>query len=269
MTLPGLRDVSAEVEMISTPRADTFEESSEWYGYASHEHFWFQWRFRAIQALIADVGVPRDRPARALDIGCGTGIVRAQFEAATRWDVDGVDLNLPALRSAAPGRGSIRYYDVEERHASFEAAYDVVTLCDVIEHIADTKRFLEAALWHLAPGGWLIVNVPALPALHSRYDDAAGHLRRYTRASLAAELEGLPADVRETRYWGLSMVPLLLARKLWVGRNASADSVLREGFEPPGDAVHAILRAMMRTETRLLARPPLGSSVLLAARRNA
>jgi len=44
----------------------------------------------------------------------------------------------------------------------------------------------------LRPGGWLFVNVPALPALASAYDRAVGHLRRYTPASLRAALDQPP-----------------------------------------------------------------------------
>jgi predicted TPR repeat methyltransferase len=253
--------------MVSAPRPATFEDAAEWYDYASAEHFWFQWRLAAIERLLSDCAAPGREPARALDIGCGTGVLRTQLEAATPWTVDGADLNLGALRAAPAGRGKIHYYDVEERRAPFVGAYDVVTLCDVIEHIEDTGPFMEAVVAHLKPGGLLVISVPALPSLYSFYDEAAGHVRRYTTDSLAAECEGTGLEVLDARYWGLSMVPLLALRKLWVRPGNSDTSVLQEGFVPPGDFTHAILRAVMRTETRLLRRPPLGSSVLLAARR--
>ena len=63
------------------------------------------------------------------------------------------------------------------------------------------------------------------------------------------------------------MVPLLLLRKLFVRARKRGRSVLREGFVPPGDRVHALLRGVMRVETALLRRPLLGSSVFLAGRR--
>ena len=259
--------MTGAVEIVSEPRSATFEESAEWYEYASAEHFWFQWRLAALRRLLADVGAPTDRPARVLDVGCGTGVLRSQLEASTDWTVDGADLNLPALEAAPSGRGALYYYDIEECREPWVASYDVVTLCDVIEHIENTRPFLEAATQHLKPDGLLIVNVPALPALHSAYDEAAGHLRRYTRATLAAECRELPLEVCETRYWGLSMVPLLALRKVWVRPGEANRAVLREGFEPPGATAHALLRAVMRAESRGLRRPPLGSSVLLAARR--
>ncbi len=97
--------------------------------------------------------------------------------------------------------------------------------------------------------------------------EAAGHVRRYTAESLVAECEDLPLDVLDVRYWGLAMVPLLWLRKHWVKPRDGDVSVLREGFVPPSDIAHSILHGIMRFETALIRRPPLGSSVLLAARR--
>jgi hypothetical protein len=69
------------------------------------------------------------------------------------------------------------------------------------------------------------------------------------------------------RYWGLLMVPLLLLRRWVVRRGGSGGDCVRRGFEPPGALAHAALRAAGRVEARLLRRPPIGSSLLLAARR--
>jgi 2-polyprenyl-3-methyl-5-hydroxy-6-metoxy-1,4-benzoquinol methylase len=258
-----------EVEMISALRPTTFEDAEEWYDYASEDHFWFQWRLAAMLRFFQDLEVPLDRPARVLDVGCGTGVLRSQLEAVTPWVVDGADLNLGALRAAPPGRGATRYYDVEERRDEYLDVYDVVTCCDVIEHIDETHLFLDAVVRHLKPGGLLLVSVPALPGLYSAYDEAAGHVRRYTRRSLSAECDRLAVDALGARYWGLSMVPLLWLRKHWVRPDRGDASVIQKGIVPPGPLVHSVLRSVMRLETAILRRPVLGSSVLLAARRRA
>lgn len=257
------------VQVISELHPPTFEDAAEWYDYAAADHFWFQWRLAAILRLVNNRGIATDLPLQVLDVGCGTGVLRSQLEGATRWTVDGADLNLDALRAAPPGRGTLYYYDVLEEREPFVESYDLVTLCDVLEHVTDTGPFLAATARHLKPGGVLLVNVPALPALHSAYDDAAGHQRRYTRRMLSDQCEGLPLEPLETRFWGITMVPLLLLRKLLVRAGRRDRSVLREGFVPPGDLAHAILRGAMRVETALLHRPLLGSSILLAARRTA
>jgi SAM-dependent methyltransferase len=258
-----------EVRIVSALRPSTFEDAAEWYDYASGDHFWFQWRLAVLRRLLDDLGMATALPLRALDVGCGRGVLRSQLEEISGWTVDGADLNLEALRTARAGRGTLHYYDVLEEREPFVDSYDVVTLCDVLEHVSDAGALLAATARHLKPGGVLLVNVPALPVFHGSFDEAVGHLRRYTRKTLSRECEALPLQVLETRYWGLAMVPLLLLRKLSVRATRSHRSVLQKGIMPPGAWTHAVLRGVMRVETALLRRPFLGSSIFLAARRTA
>jgi len=67
-----------------------------------------------------------------------------------------------------------------------DARFDAILYIDVLEHIADDRAEAEAAAGHLAPGGRLVVLVPAHPFLFSPFDAAIGHHRRYDRASLLA-----------------------------------------------------------------------------------
>lgn len=240
----------------------------EWYALALADHFWCQWRLRAFLAQCERIGLSRQERLQVLDVGGGSGVLRRQLEAESRWVVDVTDLCLPALEEAPEGRGRKLYYDVREEQAAFLGVYDLVVLFDVLEHIEDPRSFLRSLLRHLKPGGLLAVNVPALPFLMSAYDRAAGHLRRYTGASLRQELAGLDASVLEVSSWGLSLVPLLAVRKGFTPRGGEADQVIRFGFRPPGRLAHAALRALMRAETAWLPRCPLGTSLLLAARRN-
>jgi SAM-dependent methyltransferase len=238
-----------------------------WYRLTQPSHFWFQWRLAAAMRQIRDIGLPTDRPLKVLEIGGGTGVLRDQLEASTGWTVDMTELNLEAARSARRGRGRNLYYDILEEQPSFTEAYDVVVLFDVLEHIEEPRPFLRAVLRHLKAGGRLLVNVPALNGLLSEYDRAARHFRRYDKTSLAAEFAGTDLEVLDLRYWGLTMVPLLLVRKLTVRKGASYSATIRKGFQPPGRVIHEGLRALMRLETATFRRPPLGTSLLLAGRK--
>jgi SAM-dependent methyltransferase len=254
------------VEHVSEVRENPFPD--QWYRLTGPDHFWFQWRLTAAVGQIRDVGIPTARALKALEVGCGTGVLRDQLEAVTAWDVDMTDLHLDALRCARRGRGRVLYYDILEQRAGFVAAYDVVILFDVLEHIDATQPFLDAVLNHVKPGGFLLVNVPALGSLFSAYDRAAGHLRRYDRLALAAELAPSRLEIRDMRYWGLSLVPLLALRKLLLSRVGSTDTVIRTGFRPPGQVAHALLKGVMRIETLLAGGgTPMGSSLLLAGRK--
>ncbi len=260
MSEPG-----SPIEFISRVEEVTFPD--EWYRLSNPEHFWFQWRFRAALRQVREVGPSTGTPALALEIGCGQGVLRDQFEAATPWTVDATDLHLPALTGAGRGRGRTLYYNILQEDPGFVRAYDVVILFDVLEHIVATGPFVRSVLRHLKPGGHLLLNVPALGGLFSAYDVAAGHVRRYDPSSLVAEFAGHDLRVLDVRYWGLSLVPLLLLRKLVLRGSRPAEQTIRSGFRPPGSFTNALLRTLMRVETTLLSCPPLGTSLLLCARK--
>ena len=264
MAGPGDAEGGA-VEFLA-PAHET-EFPSEWYELSHPGHFWFRWRLAATLRQVRDVGADLGRALHVLDVGAGGGTLRDQLEAHTPWVVDIADLNAVALERAGRGRGRTLCYDVLRPEPSLLEAYDVVLLFDVLEHIEDAGPFLRATLRHVKPGGFLLMNVPAGQFLYSAYDRAAGHVRRYRKSTLARELAGTDFAIRDMRYWGLSMVPLLLARK-WLLRSApSNDACIRKGFRPPSRLADRLLHGACTIETALLRRPPLGTSLLLAAQR--
>jgi 2-polyprenyl-3-methyl-5-hydroxy-6-metoxy-1,4-benzoquinol methylase len=65
--------------------------------------------------------------------------------------------------------------------------FDLVLMLDVLEHTADdraTLRDVTSSL--LKPGGWLLLSVPAWPALFSHHDEILGHHRRYSPVHVRA-----------------------------------------------------------------------------------
>jgi SAM-dependent methyltransferase len=255
---------NGDIEFMTERR--TIEFPDEWYDANSEDHFCFEWRARIARTIIRTVALPTERPLKVLDVGCGTGITCRQLARHTRWTFDGADLNLSALSQCDPGGGRILYYDVLEKRPEFKDAYDVTILFDVLEHIEDTLPFLEAVLYHLKPGGVLLVNVPALMAFYGVYDEVAGHYRRYTKKTLAQEFLHLDVTMLEEVYWGFSMLPVLWVRHQLL-RGTPRDQVIRTGFVPPHRYVHSLLRTVMRAELAVFKSPPLGSSVMTAIRK--
>ena len=251
------------IELFSKPEgAVAFAE--DWYAYNTTSHFWFDWRFRAVKKLLAAAHLPLDKNLAVLDIGCGTGIVREQLEGVTVWTIDGTDLNLGALALIKPGRGRTFYYDILTQQPEFKERYDVVILFDVIEHLETTREFLQAVAFHLKPGGALLINVPALESMRSIYDTVVGHFRRYDTTMMRAEIEAAGLTVRDMRYWGFSMLPLLKLRQFNMRRKKSHDAaaIVKSGIQPPGAVSHAVLRLIMRVESAIFSRPPSGTSLL-------
>jgi SAM-dependent methyltransferase len=71
-----------------------------------------------------------------------------------------------------------------EPDATWEGHFPLVMAFEVLEHIEnDAAAMRQWASW-LAPGGTLLVSVPAHPRLWSAADEWAGHYRRYRKDDL-------------------------------------------------------------------------------------
>ena len=236
-----------------------------WFEIASPEHFWMIRRFDVTCALAGDIITTSKRIA---EIGCGNGALQAQIESYFGVEVDGFDLNEYALKLSVAKRSPRYCYNILERREDLRDKYNLIFLFDIVEHIDDQYNFLDAVLHHLAPGGHVIINVPALPWFFSIYDQAVGHLRRYTISmllQLAREQNLVPKKVS---YWGLPIVPLLLIRKLILTMRKQTNSeVLNQGFRPPTPLWNKLLGILAKFEP--LPQCLLGSSAFIVFQKSA
>ena len=246
------------IRTLSEPRPVSMDDA--YFDFARDDHFWIEWRFEALKRL-KSLLPPQD--STVLEVGCGSGVFRRQLEDHFGYCADGCDLNVHALQRARTGRGELLVYDINDRHPATVGKYAAVFMMDVIEHIADDTAFLRSAAAHVRPGGIVVISVPANAWLHSQYDEQVGHERRYTRATLVRLLGDAGLTPIAVRYWGLSLVPLLLARRLVLSLG-NANTFAR-GFEPPGPQAHRLLKVLKRVETSLLSDPVCGTSVLAVA----
>ena len=99
--------------------------------------------------------------------------------------------------------------------------FDAIVCFNVLEHVHDDRAALRALRDLLAPNGTLLLLVPAHPGLAGPFDRAIGHLRRYTRAGLAAACSQSGLRVETIRHvnpvgavgWAIRI--RLLRRKEW------------------------------------------------------
>jgi ubiquinone/menaquinone biosynthesis C-methylase UbiE len=147
------------------------------------------------------------RGERLLDIGCGTGDFTRIAADAGAYPV-GID-----VAEAAIARAQRRFADLNfrvvaiDRPLPFEdCVFDVAWAGEVIEHIADTARWLSEVRRVLVPAGRLLVTTPSHGRLRlllggiERFSPPTGdHLHLYSAASLRrllAEFGFLEVSVR-------------------------------------------------------------------------
>ena len=130
---------------------------------------------------------------RLLDVGASWGVL----VAAARWRgfvAEGIDTSTRAVQWARKNLGI--NIGLGEATADLpEGPFDVITMWELLEHLADPGAFLEAARDQLEPGGILAISTPSTdhPAHHAMgYDDPGwgipDHLHYFDRRSLATML---------------------------------------------------------------------------------
>lgn len=105
--------------------------------------------FRLVRAAIPDA------PLDVMDVGCYGGDLLATLPAACRRF--GVEPNSGAAARAA-ARGVTIVAPQWEALDAQQRLYDVITCCDVIEHVPDPRAFLATLARCLKPGGRLLVT---------------------------------------------------------------------------------------------------------------
>lgn len=169
---------------------------------------------------------------RVMEIGVGFGQYTRRMLAEGR-HVLGCDLDaghLQELRASAPSAQlETLQLDLEAPATAQQAgttfAPDTIILLNVLEHIRPHEEALRFLREIAAPGGRIVIIVPALALLHNGLDREAGHHRRYSRATLTAALQAAGWKVERTRYLNLPGVPGWMVAG-WLSRASRASTEL-------------------------------------------
>jgi len=233
--------------------------------HAVEERMWWYRGLHANLLTVFDWTGRERRGLKVLDAGCGTGgflvkLGRA-LPAAGRvgMDVEPVAAELASARAAAPVCvGSIN--DLPFETASLGAIFSA----DVLYHRAvDEARALADLHRCLAPGGVLVLSLPAYDWMFSAHDRAVHTARRYTATRIRARLEAAGFARVRTTYWNTLLFPLMVLRRKLLKTEGAASDVMP--FPAP---IEFLFRSAMRIENLLLRcgiALPFGGSVLAVA----
>jgi SAM-dependent methyltransferase len=229
---------------------------------AEDRHWWFRGRWAVIEALLARTPTPPQ--PRILDAGCGTGGNLQRY--AQLGQASGVDPSPDAVRYCLErGLASVQQAGLESLPFEDES-FDLIAATDVVEHIEAEQQALRE-LWRVtAPGGAMLLTVPAYMWLWSKEDVNLHHKRRYTRPRLRQATEQAGWEPRIATYFNSFLLPpIALARRLPDRSNGD-----KAELERTPDFLNGPLSMPMRLEAQLIRRGvslPAGVSVGIVCRK--
>ena len=205
-------DASPTAEPSSSPEAAAQESGPPEAGDGA-ENLEAMEQARNYHRYLVDTVLAESDPRRpVLDFGAGTGL-HARALRTHGLDVTCVEPH-PALRERLSRDGFPAAAAAAE---SAPATFGTVYSLNVLEHIEDDAAALRDLHATLAPGGKLVLYVPAFAVLFSAMDRYVGHHRRYRRAPLeelvrSADFQVLHSEYVDSVGFGASLVYRLLGR---------------------------------------------------------
>lgn len=224
-------------------------------------HWWFVGRRAILARLIEQLHLPPD--ARVLEIGCGTGgnlEMLGSFGRLSAMEMDGGAREIASNK--ANGRYDVRGGKCPDNIPFATERFDLVCLFDVLEHIEEDIATLAAVRNLLAPGGRVLLTVPAYQWLWSSHDEFLHHKRRYSARSLFDTADAAGLRTVRSSYFNSLLFPVIACLRLqsrWLGRTASHDGRV------PKAAVNHVLTRVFSSERRVVDRFNLAFGVSLLA----
>ncbi len=195
-------------------------------------------------------------PGRALDIGAaGGGNTRVLLGHG--WQPVALEF-APTAAQVARERGLAVARAAARELPVRTGSMDLVTAFDILEHIEEDYLATAEITRVLRPGGTALIAVPADMALWSAHDTAVGHVRRYTRETLADVIIKGGLVIEEMWSWNVLLRPVAsLRRKFSSGSDLGTVNPL----------VNTGLKAIVTAERYLPVKSLPGVSLFLRARR--
>ncbi len=226
-------------------------------------HWWFAAKHRIVLDLLHRQPFRRDRKPRVADIGCGCGrmleLLSQEYEAV------GVDASPIAVEFCRKRGVNVVQGALPDAVPLDQQSFDAVLMLDVLEHLDDDVACARSVARLLAPGGTLLLTVPAYQWLYGPHDAAHHHRRRYNRGQLREVLSDAGLRVNYLSYYNALLFPLALLQRAM--QHLGKPGAAKVSTAPPPGPVNAIFGAIFASERHLVGRTnlPFGLSLIAVA----
>ena len=232
---------------------------------AEDRHWWYRGRRSVLEGVIAQLRLPAR--ARILDAGCGSG--RNMVELAHHGTVTGIELSeTSVLLARERSVGEVIEGSVLEMPFTSDS-FELAASLDVIEHLEDDLGALRELRRVVAPGGALLITVPAYQWLWSGHDEINHHHRRYTRRSLLKVAQEAGWEPVRTTYFNSLLLPVAIALRVLDRFSPSKTTESSLDLWVPPKPLNWLLERPLALEAALIGhggRIPAGLSLLVVLR---
>ncbi len=230
------------------------------------KHFWFIARK---EFILTHMSHYVSKASEIIEIGAGTGNVSRYLKLNGYENICVGEMHLNGLKYAK-GYGIENCYQFDLLKAPFENEFDAVCMFDVLEHIENDSLALQNVHRMLKENGNIVLTVPAHMWLWNRDDAIAGHKIRYTKKDLEDKLKENGFDIVCSRYFFITIVPLLFLRRLLnkdQRNDVNSDEINKDISINP--ILNALLLLTARVENKINRYVPnvFGGSLFIIARK--
>ncbi len=157
---------------------------------------YFGWQARLVRPEIGQ---------RVLEVGCGVGNFTGMLlDRKVVIALDKEHACIERMQQRYRAQPNLQAFACDANSGELlrfaEFAPDSCVCLNVIEHIDDDRVFLQRVKAVLAPGGIVVLIVPAFPTLYGPIDRNLGHFRRYTIGSLRELAAAAGLRVKKAHY---------------------------------------------------------------------
>jgi len=198
------------------------------------------------------------RPGKVLDVGCGQGTF-LQLIKGKGWEVAGTELTQESASRASRLGIPVSIGEIDENRFP-PHSFDLITLWQVLEHLAEPRKTLKSLLGLLRKGGIVAISTPNIDSLQAEVGkdrwfhlDPPRHLYLFSPRTLERIMASLGFRLLKLHHFSLEQNPYG-----WLQSFLNLMGL-------PENSLYAIMKNTPTRGTPTLSRYQQGKSLFLAA----